>query len=249
VAVPNTGPRRLRITGSRALTHDTRLVEISLADGSPVGFRGGQYLIVNTGVVLPDGKAVKRAYSLLSSDARQDRAQIAVLRLDAGPGSRALHDAPAGTELSFSGPWGKMYPEAGSGGRSLILATDTGITAALGLATSQGFAPLAAEADLVWYVTSDTYFVTMVHVRAYLGACPVRFSVAPALPVGHPERLHHARAAIERVLAGRVPGQLYAAGDGALVHPIRDELVQRGVPDASARLEAFFNNPARKAAG
>jgi hypothetical protein len=32
------------------------------------------------------------------------------------------------------------------------------------------------------------------------------------------------------------------------VHPIRDALVHRGVPDASARLEAFFNNPARKAA-
>ena len=241
-------PKSLRITGARDLTDDTRLVDVAMADGTPLGFRGGQYLIVNTGVVLPDGKAVKRAYSLLSSDAAQDQAQIAVLRLDAGPGSRAMHEAKVGTELSFSGPWGKMYPEPGAGGRSLVLATDTGITAALGLVTSQAFAPLAAESDVVWYAPSDAYFVTLAHVRQRLLGSPVRLTAAPALPVGHPERLHHARAAIERVLAGAVPSQLYAAGDGALVHPIRDALVLCGVPDASARLEAFFNNPARKAA-
>jgi ferredoxin-NADP reductase len=233
---------------SRDLTRDTRLVTLAMADGSPLGFRGGQYLIVNTGKVLADGKLVKRAYSLLSSDTDQERAEIAVLRLEGGPGSAAMHEAPVGTELAFSGPWGKMVPEPGAGGRALVVATDTGITAALGVVTSETFAALAGEADLLWYVTSPEYFVTERFVRARLAGCPVRLRVAPALAVGHPERLAHAEASVEEILEERgLPSHLFAPGDGALVHPLLDALVRRGVPEGSARLEAFFNNPARKA--
>ena len=36
-----------------------------LAMPEPLGFVGGQYLIVDSGLTLPSGKAAKRAYSLL----------------------------------------------------------------------------------------------------------------------------------------------------------------------------------------
>src|SRR5947199_337345 len=83
----------------------------SLAPSEPLGFVGGQYLIVDSGVMLPNGKAAKRAYSILTSDADQARFQIAVKRLGNGPGSTFMHEAQVGTEIPFSGPWGKYLPD------------------------------------------------------------------------------------------------------------------------------------------
>ena len=62
---------------------DTRVVELEMSE--PLAFIGGQYVIVDSGRVLPTGKAVKRAYSLVSSDAEQRRFQLAVKRLATGP--------------------------------------------------------------------------------------------------------------------------------------------------------------------
>jgi ferredoxin-NADP reductase len=237
-----------RVVGSRDIGNGTRLVDLTMADEGPVGFRGGQYMIMNTGVMLPGDKACKRAYSILSADGEQHRMQIAVKRLDPGPGSAALHGAPIGKELNFSGPWGKLYPEPESEGRSLLFATDTGITAVLGLAQSVHFTRFAPRAELVWYVESDAYFVTEAFVRERLGASGVTLRIERALPAHHPERFDHARAiAMARVEANGMPGDVYLAGDGAIVHPLRDFFVARGVAEGRAKLEAFFNNPARKA--
>jgi ferredoxin-NADP reductase len=48
-----------------------RALDLALLSDEPLGFVGGQYVIVDTGVVLPNGKAAKRAYSILSSDDQQ----------------------------------------------------------------------------------------------------------------------------------------------------------------------------------
>jgi len=236
-----------RVVGSREIAPGTKVLDLELADGSDIGFRGGQYVIMNTGAKRPDDKLATRAYSFFSDDEEQRRAQIAVKRLDRGPGSAALHDAPIGTELSFSGPWGKLYPECDTGAM-LVLATDTGITAALGLVRSASFAALAAHADLYWYVTSPSYFLPEAFVRRELAGVPIRLHIEEALAPHHPERFEHVRVLVDRHVATcGVPASAFLAGDGAVVHPIRDHLVALGVPAEHAKLEAFFNNPARKA--
>ena len=119
-------PKTLRIVGARPAAPSTRVLEIECIDGSPLGSVGGKYVIVNTGVVSGE-KAVKRAYSLLPVPGSAQRAHLTIKRLE-GLGSNAMHAAPLGTELSFSGPWGKLVPEGGIAERALVLATDTGIT-------------------------------------------------------------------------------------------------------------------------
>lgn len=237
-----------RIVSSREIAPGTRVLDVTLADGGDIGFRGGQYVIVNTGVTLPGDKLAKRAYSFFSHDGEQRLAQIAVKRLEAGPGSGALHDAPLGTELSFSGPWGKLFPEERPGERTLVLATDTGITAALGLARSLAFRALANEADLYWYVTSLAYFLPEAFLREQLTGVPLRLHLEAALVPHHPERFAHVRRIVDDYIALRgLPASAFLTGDGAVVHPIRDYLVSLGIPDDRVKLEAFFNNPARKA--
>ncbi|HEX4456456.1 MAG TPA: oxidoreductase, partial [Polyangia bacterium] len=50
------------------LSETTRLVELEPAES--LDFVGGQYIIVNSGITLPDGKVAKRAYSFVSADTR-----------------------------------------------------------------------------------------------------------------------------------------------------------------------------------
>src|ERR1044071_8068207 len=81
---------------------DSRLVQLRVSE--PLGFTGGQYIIVDSGLTLPSGKAAKRAYSILSSDADQRRFQIAVKRIPGGPVSGFLHQIDIGQVVAFSGP-------------------------------------------------------------------------------------------------------------------------------------------------
>jgi len=83
---------------------------------------------VNTGVVAGE-KPVKRAYSLIPSKAHRSwRAHVK--QLGDGPGSNAMHAAPVGAELP-SAALGKLVPEGGVPEKTLVVATDTGITSAL----------------------------------------------------------------------------------------------------------------------
>ena len=71
-----------RVMGTERLGSDTLLLDLCATE--PVGFIGGQYLILDSRIVLPNGKAVKRAYSFLTGDAEQRRFQLAVKRIPDG---------------------------------------------------------------------------------------------------------------------------------------------------------------------
>ncbi|MDB4966495.1 MAG: oxidoreductase FAD-binding protein [Myxococcales bacterium] len=216
------------------LSGTTRILELEPAE--PLDFVGGQYLIVNSGIVLPDGKLAKRAYTILSSDARQERVVMAVRRLD-GPGSAWMCTRTVGDQLPFSGPWGKFLADDATPRRTLVLATDTGITAALGLIAGRAFEPQRAHATLVWLV-EDGYFLSDAFVGAAL-CSGVTYRRHPLPRVGHPERLGEAQR-----IAGSLGGfdRVFLAGDGAVVHPLREQLFP------AARVECYFNNPGKKSA-
>lgn len=239
------GSAKIRIAHAEPLGQGARLLRVERVDGAELGFAGGQYVIINTGVTLPGGKLAKRAYSMLSSDAEQRAVEIAVKRVGAGPGSNVLNDIAVGAELEWSGPWGKLRLPPGFSGRALVVATDTGITAALGIARSAAAAG-AAQLDLLWLVEPGDHFVSERFVRERLPAA-VRLTVAgDFLPVGHPERPARACALVgDHAAAGPYDAAL-CAGDGAVIYPIRDRLASLGAPEGSVLLESFFNNPMKK---
>lgn len=226
--------RQARITRILDLSPTTRVLE--LAPVEALDFVGGQYLIVDTGLLVPDGRRVKRAYSIVSPDASQDHLLLAVRKLD-GPGSRWMHARSAGDVLFFSGPWGRWLADDARPRRTLVLATDTGVTAALGLVRGRAFAPQRARAELVWLVEGGDYFLRDDFVAAALPA-GVAYRRLPLPPVGHPERPAHAE-----WLAGTLRGfdSVFLAGDGAVLHRLRERCF-----GPEARIECFFNNPAKQ---
>jgi ferredoxin-NADP reductase len=222
-----------RVTAIEDLSESTRVLEIEPAER--LDFVGGQYLIVNSGIALPDGKLAKRAYSIVSPDADQERLTIVAKRI--GPGSGWLHARQVGDEVPFSGPWGKFLADDARPRPTLVLATDTGITAALGLVRGTAFAPQLSRTELVWLVSDDGYFVPEAWVRARLPA-GLRLRRAPLPPVGHPERVDAALAVVRELAGG---DSVFLAGDGDVVYPVREHY-----DGCDVRFECFFNNPAKK---
>jgi ferredoxin-NADP reductase len=220
---------------------------LNLCATKPLGFVGGQYLILDSRIVLPSGKAVKRAYSFLTSDAEQIRFQLAVKRIPDGLGSAFVHGLEVGTDISFSGPWGKFFLREGASGRTLILATDTGITAALGFLHATRFAPLLPQALLIWLRASSDYFLPEEFVRKYIppDCGEMRIETIPA--IGHRERVPHARAILRLVMSRGGLAQAFIAGDGVVNQVLLDDLVAAGVPVSKDNVESFFNMPKKSA--
>ena len=206
----------------------------------PLGFVGGQYIIIDSGKTLPNGKAAKRAYSIASRDDVQDRIELVVKRVvdDAGGiASAFLHDAPVGASFPFSGPWGKYLPTPDTGERTLILATDTGITAALGLLAGRAFDGRAITTDVVWL--ADDGFVPESFVADRLGGrCASLRVLRP-----HGDRVAATVDAALTLAGARGFGAVYLSGDGDVLTPVRTALVQCGVDDGAIRSEPFFHIP------
>lgn len=237
--------RTARVVGATAFGPDTRMLE--LAPEEPLGFTGGQYIIVDTGKTLPSGKACKRAYSVLSADVAQDRFRLAVKRIPGGMASGHLHDVEVGATVQFSGPWGKLVPADAASGRTFVLATDTGITAALGLVQSARFRPLAPATLFVWLLPVGDDFLPTPLVREMLprDLGEVRFGSLPT--IGDPSRADIARALLRDVLSSGPLGQAFIAGDGVINYALLDDLVAAGVAATRDSVESFFNMPKKSA--
>lgn len=238
-------PRTARVIGAEWIANETRLVHLAAAE--PLGFVGGQYVIVDSGLVLDNGKAAKRAYSILSADSEQTRFQLVVMRIPGGRCSSFMHDVRVGAEVRFSGPWGKLYPPEHADGRTVVFATDTGISAALGLVQSARFAPLLPHTALIWLRTSSDYFLPEPLVRALVPAACGELRIAAIPAIGDPERVAYARALFAGVLADGPLAHGFIAGDGAVNYALLADLVTAGVPATKDHVESFFNMPKKSA--
>lgn len=227
------------------LAPHTRWLRLRMRTPSALDFRGGQYVIVDSGLPLPNGKAGKRAYSILSSDTDRECIELTTLRMAGGVVSNAVHALQPGAELRFSGPWGKLVaPDvASTRGPILVLATDTGVTAALGLLRSSRFAVLLANTAFIWLRADAAYFTPEAWVRERLppGIGSVRIATLP--PIGDPERVATARGYVLETLGRGLPQRAFITGDGAVNYALLDELSACGVAITRDEVESFFNMP------
>jgi ferredoxin-NADP reductase len=247
--------RTARIVAATDVAPHTRHLTVEMIEPAELGFVGGQYVIVDSGIVLPTGKAVKRAYSILSADADQSRFELATMRIPDGPGSGFMHEQPVGAELRFSGPWGKLFlageveqaERLGPASRTLMLATDTGVTAMLGLVQSRRFAAFLGSCVFVWLRPARPYFLPDELVRSRIpgGIGEVRFGALP--PPDHPERIPVCRQLLRDASAQAPLARAFIAGDGLVNYALVDDLVAAGIPTTRDSVESFFNMPKKAA--
>jgi hypothetical protein len=78
-------------------------------------------------------------------------------------------------------------------GPTLVLATETGITAALGLVQGARLQALAAEAIVIWLRTAPDYFLPETLLRERVPPACSELRIAATPPIGDPERIAGAR--------------------------------------------------------
>ncbi|GBF37282.1 FAD-dependent oxidoreductase [Leptospira johnsonii] len=219
------------------------------SDGSPFEFVGGQYVILNTGND-SEGKPIKRAYSILSSDSKTDSFQICVKRLGTGKASSILPELKLGNELEYSGPWGKFVgdPTWPSPGFSLILATDTGITSLAGLLLSQKFSGRLDSTTAVWFKTKEDDFLSEKELKNLFKGTSNFPNIFQIPSVSDPNRISTVLEILKSILGDcTVPENAFLSGDGNIIREVRSELVRLGTLESRIGMEAFFNtqrNPA-----
>ncbi len=118
-------PFDARLVSARPLAPTVRELVFERTDGQALVFKPGQWV----SAFLPiEQDRIKRSYSIASAPDGTPRFEIAVTRVQHGPGSSFLHALEPGRELPFIGPQGFFTREPHDSWPSLMVATGTGLT-------------------------------------------------------------------------------------------------------------------------
>jgi ferredoxin-NADP reductase len=119
-------PFESRLVSSRSLAPAVRELVFERVEERPFRFYPGQWV----NLVLPlDGGEIKRAYSIASAPEEGSRRfEIAVTRVEGGPGSQYLHAIGEGAVLRTIGPQGLFTRRPEEGTPALFVGTGTGVT-------------------------------------------------------------------------------------------------------------------------
>jgi len=128
---PMAAPPRFtaRLTAADALTPNVRRLTFTRTDGQSLAFAPGQWVNACLPCSGIGGESVlRRAYSIASPPLGADTFELAVTRVEGGPGSTFLHALAIGASLEFEGPQGFFTREPTFASPTLFVATGTGFT-------------------------------------------------------------------------------------------------------------------------
>jgi CDP-4-dehydro-6-deoxyglucose reductase, E3 len=126
--MPLPPPFEARLASARSLTPNVRELAFERSDGRPMAFEPGQWVNAMLPIVYEGNSETKRSYSIASAPDGSPRFEIAVTRVQGGPGSTWLHALEPGAALTFVGPQGFFTRSAANAAPSLMVATGTGVT-------------------------------------------------------------------------------------------------------------------------
>ncbi|MFO0666196.1 MAG: FAD-dependent oxidoreductase [Polyangiaceae bacterium] len=117
---------KVRLANARMLSPYVRELTFEKEDGGPFEFEAGQW--VNVHIAGEPGKPddVTRAYSIASEPNGRNTFQLAVTKVEGGPGSTHLHAMREGDVLSCTGPQGLFVRRHDV--PTLFVGTGTGVT-------------------------------------------------------------------------------------------------------------------------
>lgn len=114
----------VRLAGASMIAPSVRHLVFERIDGLTFDFAPGQWV----NLLMPaEGGEIKRSYSIASPPNGTGSFELAVTRVEGGPGSTFLHAMKPGDTLRAVGPQGLFTREAGDPGAALFVATGTGI--------------------------------------------------------------------------------------------------------------------------
>lgn len=111
-----------KVVGTKALTHDIRLLEIEL--DQPIKFWAGQYVDLS----IPS-KCVTRSYSMANAPSEGQRLEFIIKKYPDGAFSALLDgDLQPGTEITAKGPYGGCFHREGRPGPMVLIGGGSGMS-------------------------------------------------------------------------------------------------------------------------
>ena len=228
------------VTRTRALTHDVRELELTLADPGRIRFEPGQFVsfeIERPGFPIP----ATRAYSIASSSHRQHAIDLLLNRVPGGRGSEYLFALQDGDRTSFKGPVGSFVLRDGP--RDLLfVATGTGIAPFRSMLWSLAESRSSRRVTLFWGLRSerDLYYQDeLLQLRERLPA----FSFITTLSQpGSDWRGHSGRVLrlLETLVTGVANLEVFLCGNGGMIADAKDILRRKGL--CPIRVEQYYND-------
>jgi len=230
-------PRRAVVVGGELAAPGVRRVRLRMLDAERLGHRAGQYVLLHARA--GDGTVVKRAYSIATPPSDDPHFELCVRLISGHPASSFVHAVTPGTEVSFTGPWGKFVVDGDA--RDLVLvATGTAISCTGAIVEDELAQSRSRQVRLLWGLRhqEDVHFLTRLDALAWTHQ---RFSYLCTLSQPG-SAWSGARGRVTEALRADVrPDALYyLAGNGAMISEAEELLQPQGVPASSILKEAFF---------
>ncbi|SMF40021.1 FAD-dependent oxidoreductase [Pseudobacteriovorax antillogorgiicola] len=229
------------VTNTVKINDRCQLVNLRLNNETEFSYAGGKYIIVNSGIEIAPEKTAKRAYSIIKKEG--DNVLLSALQLKDGVGSQFINKLVVGDEVPFSGPWGKLTLQKDHSHHQII-ATDTGISAALGLVTSNEIQPYLSKSKLFWFRPETNQFLSDNFVLETLPEGLGDVTIQSIAEINDEERQGQAQE-IANHIHREAGTHYYLVGDGHMVLTIKDKLISLGVTEEQISMEIFFNKPAK----
>lgn len=230
-------PRRAVMIRGELVAPGVRRVRLRVLGADRLGHRAGQYILLHARPA--DAAVVKRAYSVATAPREDPFFELCVRLIPERPASGFVHGVPPGTEVSFTGPWGKFVVDDEARDLTLV-ATGTGISCTGAILEDELARPLSRRVRVYWGLRQETDVHGLARLNELKRLHP-RFTYRIGLSQPGPKWTGD-RGRVTELLRPKVdPAALYyLAGNGGMIADVEDILAKAGVPEASVRKEIFF---------
>lgn len=234
--------KKWRILGRRELSHDVIELRLERPPQDDLSFRPGQYMSVVIPGAGPEGRDLRRAYSI-ASPPESDEIELCIKLVQDGPGTMYLNRLRPGDELRAQMPFGNF-----------VISHDPALPAIF-IATGTGIAPhrsMVLSAD--WKQTGPVAFVVGVRKEADI-IYPGLFDLEQ---VGSLAKDRHVALCLTQPephwkgFRGRVTDYLrdlkwdfarshyYVCGNGDMIAGVKLFLTQKGVAKSQIHAEKYY---------
>lgn len=229
--------RRAVVIKGELVAPGVRRVRLRALESDRLGHRAGQYILLHARAA--DGSVVKRAYSIATAPAEDPVFGLCVRLIPDRAASGFVHAVTPGTEVTFTGPWGKFLVEDRDCDLTLV-ATGTGISCTGAILEDELGRAGTRRVRLLWGLRHETDVHGLGRLEE-LARRDARFSYVVALSQAEPTWTGY-RGRVTDVLRNEIhPDRLYyLAGNGAMIAEAEEILAGSGVPPGAVRKEVFF---------
>jgi ferredoxin-NADP reductase len=235
-----------RLVSARMLGPRVRHLVFERADGQPCRFDAGQWMQLIFPLQDAQGRALRRSYSIASAADGSPRFELAVTKVEGGPGSTFLHALEPGATLDVKGPAGTFTSPLATASASLFIATGTGVAPFRGMLHDALAAGRTEPMWLLFGVRSRDEYLFGDELEALAAKHPF-VRVLPALSRPEPDWRGrtgyvqgHVKALWQELTAAHPGAHAYICGVKKMLTAAREVLrVELGVDRKSVHLEAY----------